>query len=288
MTSLFNAFPNTRYAVPADAKAIIVLIHGMAEYSGRYETAIEFFNANGLGCISFDQRGHGKAPPSERERGDVEAFSDFVTDAVAVIDGARAKFPQLRLFLWGHSMGAVIATLTAARLVRQSPGRIRGVITSSAPIAAFDAYPRFVRRLLIWFAYVIPKYRFIRPFHAERLSRNLEVGLRYSADVLVPKTITLRLLTGLAEAGEQCLRVAPKLLLPWLALHGSDDQIAPPIGSQRLIDALGGTDKQLRLWPGARHELHNEIEPTRTEFLNCLVEWVKERVETRDTRRETR
>ncbi|HYM36723.1 MAG TPA: alpha/beta hydrolase [Steroidobacteraceae bacterium] len=277
MTSLFNPTLRPKYEIPENARAILVLIHGMAEYSGRYQSIVEYFVAHGIGCISFDLRGHGSAPKTEAERGDVESFGDFVTDSCAVIEGARARYPRLPLFVWGHSMGAIVATLAASQLASQGPGKIRGVITSGAPIAAFDGYSKFTRRLLALLSYVVPKHRVPRPFKPERLSRDLDVGLRYGADPLVPKAITLRLLVGMSEACERCLRVAPKLLMPWLALHGSDDRIAPPIGSQRLIDALGSRDKQLRVFPEARHEVHNEIEPTRTEFLNCIVEWVNAR-----------
>jgi alpha-beta hydrolase superfamily lysophospholipase len=86
------------------------------------------------------------------------------------------------------------------------------------------------------------------------------------------------LLVQLAEASMRCVQVARKIKTPWLALHGTDDEIAPAIGSQRLIDALASTNKYLRVWPLARHEIHNEIEPTRTEFLECMAAWVKERV----------
>jgi acylglycerol lipase len=277
MTSFFNAAPNIRYDVPADAKAIVVLIHGMAEHSARYRPAIDFLNAQGIGCCSFDQRGHGTAVASEAERGDVVSFQDFVADATAVVETARNKYAPLPIFVWGHSMGAIIATLTAAQVTALSPGKIRGAITSSPPVAAFDVVPAFVMRLLKGLAYVIPKYRVARPFKPERLSRELQVGLRYDKDPLVPKKTSLRLLVQLADASAQCVRVARKIRVPWLALHGSDDQIAPAIGSQRLFDALASPDKQLRLWPEARHEVHNEIEPTRTEFLMCIVEWVRER-----------
>jgi alpha-beta hydrolase superfamily lysophospholipase len=174
-------------------------------------------------------------------------------------------------------MGAIIATLTAAQVARLGPMKIRGVITSSPPIAAFDPVPRFVMSLLKGMSLVFPRIRVARPFKPERLSRDLQVGIVYGEDPLVPKAITLRLLVQLAEASAQCVPMARKLKMSWLALHGTDDHIAPPIGSQRLFDALGSADKFLRLWPDARHEVHNEIEPTRTQFLECMVEWVKER-----------
>jgi alpha-beta hydrolase superfamily lysophospholipase len=277
MTSFFNTTPTIKYAVPPDAKAVLVIIHGMAEHSTRYDSVVEFLNARQIAVCSFDQRGHGIVPQSERERGDIAVFQDFVTDAAGVIDAVRVKYPQLPLFVWGHSMGAIIATLTTAHVARLGPTKIRGVITSSPPVAAFDVVPNFIKRLLGWLAVILPRFRVARPFKPERLSRNLQVGIEYSKDPLVPKAITLRLLVQLSDASARSVQEARKIKLPWLALHGTADEIAPPFGTQRLIDALASTDKFLRLWTEARHEVHNEIEPTRTEFLECIVEWVKER-----------
>lgn len=269
--------PAIQYDVPGDARAMLLIVHGMGEHSARYRPVIELLNSHGLACATFDQRGHGRRPTSERLRGDVESFDDFVADTAAVIDAVRSKYAGLPLFVWGHSMGAIITTLTAARVTANAPGKIRGVITSGAPVASFDVAPGFVVRLLTWFSFVAPRLRLARPFQPERLSRDLTVGMRYGEDPLVPKAITLRLLTELANASARCLQAARKMRVPWLVLHGIDDVIAPAVGSQRLMDALGSADKQIRLWPGARHEVHNEIEPTRTEFLNCIVEWVGER-----------
>jgi alpha-beta hydrolase superfamily lysophospholipase len=277
MTSFFNAPTELKHDVPADAIAILVVIHGMAEYSARYVQAIEWLNARGIGCCSYDQRGHGSALLTERERGDVVVFQDLVVDAATAVDNVRARYPQLPIFVWGHSMGAIVATLAVAHGAALGPPKVRGVITSSAPIAAFDAVPTFVLRMLNWLAFVAPKLRMPLPIKPERLSRDLQVGLRYAQDPLVPKAITLRLLVQLAAASTRCVQVARRLKTPWLALHGTHDEIAPAIGSQRLIDALASSDKYLRVWPLARHEVHNEIEPTRNEFLGCMVAWVKER-----------
>lgn len=290
MTSLFKSptktglavRPSIRYDVPENPLAVLVIIHGMAEHSERYSPAVAYFNAHGIAVCRFDQRGHGSSPQSERERGDVMAFQDYIVDAAAVIDGARARYPALPVFIWGHSMGAIIATLAAEYVAVRVPTKIRGVITSSPPIAAFDFVPKLVVKTLTGISYVLPRLRVARPFKPERLSRDLQVGEKYGVDPLVPKAITLRLLVQLAHASAQCLQAARKLKMPWLAMHGTDDEIAPAIGSQRLIDALGSSDKHLRVWPGARHEVHNETEPTRTEFLEYMVGWVRERAVTRD------
>jgi acylglycerol lipase len=263
--------------MPPDATAILIIIHGMAEYSGRYRSIMDFFAARGIGCYRFDQRGHGRAVSVETERGDVPRFHDFVNDAAAVIDSVRHQHPTLPIFVWGHSMGAIVATLTAGRLAQMGPGKLRGVITSSPPIASFDTFPSLVLQLIKWVSQIAPRLRMKRPFNPERLSRDLDVGHRYAADPLVPRALTIRFLVGMYEGCRECLRVARKLRMPWLAMHGTDDVMAPAIGSQRLIDALSSTDKQLRLWPGGRHEVHNEIEPMRSEFLTTMADWIRQR-----------
>ena len=270
-------FANLAFHVPDDAKAILVVIHGLAEHSARYRPTIEFLGERGVGCVSWDQYGHGCAPVSEADRGDVPSFQRFVVDAAAVIEVTRGRYPKLPLFLWGHSMGAVIATLTTAYIAKISPAKIRGVVTSSAPVASFDGVPRWLVNWLKYVALIVPRLRVSRPFKPERLSRDAGVGHRYAEDPLVPRAVTLRLLVQLALACRQCLPAARRLRTPWLALHGDDDEVAPAIGSQRLIDALGSDDKLLRRFPGARHEVHNEIEPTRTQCLQCLADWVSER-----------
>ena len=277
MTSFFNTLLHGNVNVPSDAKALLIVIHGMAEHCARYNKVIAQLNAAGIATCCYDHRGHGLSVGATEIRGDVAAFDNFVTDAVAVIDGVRRQNPQLPIFIWGHSMGAIIATLAADAYVTQRPRGLRGVITTSPPIAAFDNIPRFVLRMLKVLSRIIPRHALALPFKTERLSRDPQIGSDYLADPLIPKTVTLRLLVGLATASARCLQVARKLTMPWLAMHGSDDQVAPPIGSQRLFDALRSDDKEILLWPGARHEVHNETEPTRTQCIDKIVAWIKQR-----------
>lgn len=261
-------------ANPANAAAMLLIVHGLAEHRGRYKKIIERFNAQGIAVCSFDHRGHGEsAAQMMAKRGDVESFDALIADTVSIIDGLKMKYPQLPLFVWGHSMGAAIATLAIA----ERPTIVRGAITSSPPYAAFDSFSMLDVFGLTWMARLFPAHARPLPVNPDRLSRDAAVGRAYTDDPLVPKAVTLRLLVGLYNATQRGLRAANKLRTPWLVLHGGSDRVAPPIGAQRLHDALSGLDKQIRLWPAARHEIHNEIEPERSEFLNLLVEWMRER-----------
>ena len=121
--------------------------------------------------------------------------------------------------------------------------------------------------------------RFVQPCNlglpVEALSHSREVQARYVADPRIPGKVTVRLLIELESACRMALANADSISIPWLAMHGAADNIAPPQGSQQLVDALGSRDKTLQLFTGMRHEVHNEIEPTPSEFYARMLHWIE-------------
>lgn len=276
MINFFSTPLSGDMCVPADATAMLVIIHGLAEHRARYDDIAAMLATRGIATCRFDQRGHGKSVQGGEMRGDA-VFDDFLADVVAILNGVRATYASLPIFVWGHSMGAVIATLAVAAHIEHRPRIIKGVITSGPPLAAFDKVPRLATAALKLLSRLLPKRAVPLPFRSEYLSRDPQVGIRYAADPLIAKAVSLRLLVGLSTASLRCPRAALKLSMPWLVMHGSDDRIAPPIGSQRLFDNLRSRDKEFVIWPAARHEIHNELEPTRSEFLAKIVAWIHQR-----------
>jgi alpha-beta hydrolase superfamily lysophospholipase len=65
--------------------------------------------------------------------------------------------------------------------------------------------------------------------------------------------------------------------LPWLVVHGESDEIAPVEGSRVLFDALQSQDKQLVIYPGLRHEVHNERPADRARFIDLISDWILKR-----------
>src|SRR5262245_61624931 len=91
-------------------RASVVIIHGFKSHSGRYEdTAAELVQA-GLAVYALDLRGHGK---SQGERFWVDNFSDYVGDVEELVALVRQREGNIPLFLLGHSVGGVVASLFA-------------------------------------------------------------------------------------------------------------------------------------------------------------------------------
>lgn len=269
-SSLGQAIPRT-FTVPENAKAMLLIIHGLAEHRGRYSQHVEYFVEHQIACCAIDLPGHGAACAN---RGDIASFTACVNDLALLVDSLKFKHPTLPLFIWGHSMGSLIATLVAAE---RSP-KIRGMITSSVPVAAMDAVPKWRVSLFRFANRIVPTQRIRLPINYSAISRDAAVVEAYKNDPLVPKSVTLRLLLGMFEASGLALRKAKRLRMPWLAVHGGADRVAPPIGSQRLIDALASTDTRLLIWHQAYHEVHNDIEPDRSAMLGAMVEWMLEKL----------
>ena len=67
-------------------------------------------------------------------------------------------------------------------------------------------------------------------------------------------------------------RRLPSLELPLLIMHGADDRLTPPSGSELVDELVGSRDKTLRLIPGMRHEILNE--PERDAVIGEIVAWL--------------
>lgn len=123
--------------MPPAPRAVIALVHGIAEHSGRYAWLAAKANARGLGVVATDLRGHGRSPG---ERSYVERFDDYLLDVDALLAKGQELAAGRPLFLMGHSMGGAIALRWLAQ--RQRP--LAGLILSSAALKIGGDVPRLL------------------------------------------------------------------------------------------------------------------------------------------------
>lgn len=256
--------------MPSAPFAGLIVLHGLAEHSGRYERHIAHLATAGLACFAYDQRGHGRSPGA---RADIDRFSLFADDFASIRAGIGASYPQLPVFVWAHSLGSIVALLSAL----DSRNGLAGVITTGCAVRAVPPLPLPVYMAACKLTAVLPTVRVDPGLHVEGLSHDPEVQQAYLRDPLVQQKVSLRLLFELGRACRHVLENASAIRTPWLAVHGAEDPIAPPEGSKQLIERLGSRDKLLRIEPGLRHEVHNEVEPAATRFLDSMAGWIRER-----------
>ena len=117
--------------LPQEPRAALLIVHGIAEHSGRYRHAAHALASHGVACFAYDQRSHGLNPGVRTHVDDFRQFAEDLKQVAAVLHDRNPKLP---LFVWGHSMGSVILTMAS---LDGLPGT-RGMITSGC---ALDALP---------------------------------------------------------------------------------------------------------------------------------------------------
>jgi alpha-beta hydrolase superfamily lysophospholipase len=255
--------------VPRDAKAGLIIVHGIAEHGARYRHAAETLARKNIASFVYDQRGHGESLGTRTHIGD---FTEFAADLGLIGKSVQQRFAELPLFVWGHSMGSVVVLLAAGDL-----GWARGFITTGCALDAMPKLDGLSGALLRMASALAPRLRISLGIDATALMQDPGEQRRHMSDPLVPRTASLRLLYGFAVACRTCRANAPKITLPWLAVHGEADKVCPISGSRTLIDTLGSRDKQLVTYPKLLHEVHNEDEAARAALFDLMSRWILER-----------
>ncbi len=251
---------------PAEPHHVVVLVHGYAEHSGRYDETAAAFAATGLAVESFDLRGHGR---SDGVRCHVDSFDRFLDDLDRVLGFSREEYAGLPIHLMGHSMGGLIAL---THLVERKPVVASAVVTGPPlSIAGAPAFQLLMGKLLskVW-----PTFAMSMDLDVEGLSRDPEVGRRYLADPLVERIMTAGLAAELSRAVGRTGAAAAEVAVPLYALHGESDPLCPVAATREFMDRVATTGSRFQGCPDLRHEILNE--PERERVRSDILGWWKE------------
>jgi acylglycerol lipase len=224
-------------------RARLLLVHGIAEHSGRYERTASLLAAGGLEVHAFDLRGFGG---SGGPRAYVRRWDDYLDD---LEDRLRSLGDGLPVVLMGHSLGGLLA-LTYATSRRPPPDFL--VLSSPALGTTVPAPVRAIAPLL---SRAAPMLRLGNGLRGEQLATDPAVGDAYFADPLVVPRTTARLGAEMFVAMSRARGGLGSVRVPTLVTHGSADTIVPPESTVPLA-AVPGIER--RVYSGMRHETLNE------------------------------
>lgn len=247
----------------APQRGVLVIEHGLADHSDNYDHLARRAAAAGFSVWAADLRGHARsAGPRVAPR----RWHDYVDDLARFLDLVRAAEPGQPIFLFGHSMGGAIATLT---VIERRPA-LAGLILSGAaldlgvpPIAVAAARLAGV---------LTPGFGALK-LDPHAFSSDRAAGDRLARDPLVEHGPgPARTAAGLAAATADIWAGLDRLTLPILALHGTADKLTAPAGSRALIVRAPSRDKTLRIYAGFAHDLVHEPGGARVE--DDLLAWL--------------
>lgn len=257
-----------RREIPQGARGIVIISHGYGEHAGFYQEFSGFLRMNGYGVYAYDHRAHGH---SEEERGHIEQFECFTDDLAEVVKHSRQENPALPLFIFGHSMGGLIA-FTYGIL---HPRDIQGQIFTGSAVGS----PWGVNLIPEWL-FALGQHFFARariyPVISRRGSRNKEYSASYRGDPLILRYATLGFFYEFVQRGiPWAQQNAWQYQLPCLILHGKADKIIPYRSSLKIYDQIASKDKKLKVYTGLYHELVQE--PEREQVWQDILMWLNER-----------
>ncbi len=242
-----------RHWASPQPRAAVIFLHGFGEHTGLYHRYGYALNAAGFDLWAVDQFGHGLSPGTRGDFGSTEDSSSLADDLISLAESAT---PGIPLIAQGHSFGSIV---TLFRLLDQ-PDRYAGGIVSGAPLVPMAAMLDSDTSLALE-----PSWLSEDPFYLDLLEND-------------PLTFVdadgVALARELDRAWDRFGAVLPKLTVPTLAVHGSNDPLAQ-VGAVRAyaeqIDAL-----RLAEFEGARHDvlnetMHQEVAAAIVDFIDGLL-----------------
>jgi alpha-beta hydrolase superfamily lysophospholipase len=281
-----------RWLPAASPRAVVQIIHGMAEHAARYARLAQALNTAGIAVYAHDLPGHG---PQARVRGHFADRRGW-RRALATIRDAQGlvqrEQPGRPLFLLGHSMGSFLlqhyladhgGTLSGA-VLSATTGDLGASRTVALTLIRAEALVRG-RRHPSALGEMLSFRSYNRRFQPARtdfdwLSRDADEVTRYVADPLCGFRCTTALWIDLLEASgglaaPQRLQRIPRTL-PILLIAGSTDPVSDggrgPKALERRYRRAGIRNVTLRVYPDGRHELFNDV--CRDEVIGDLLRWI--------------
>jgi len=248
-----------------EPKAVIIIVHGYAEHSGRYIHTAEYLANHGYTVETFDLRSHGK---SDGKNTFIRSFDEFLLDVDLFLRRVKERHPNKDTFLLGHSMGGLIASLF---VVTRQPD-LQGLILSSAAVKiSADISPTLVKLSSI-IGKLFPRLPTIK-LDSAAISRDPEIVRKYDTDPLNYRGgFPARTGAEITRATKLIQQQMEAIKLPLLIFHGTADRLADPGGSQQLYERAQSKDKTLKLYDEFYHETMNE--PGKERVLGDIVGWL--------------
>lgn len=263
-----------------NARAVLVIVHGMAEHKERYYPFMRFLAENGVASVIEDHRGHGKsiAAPDELGYFGKDGADGLISDIHSLTEYAGLKYPGLPVFMLGHSMGA----LAARTFIQQYGDMLDGLIISGNPgdnpVAksgvkmarrAQEKRGRLARCRLLTLGMFIPFIMKSGKFYSRNgwVCSDRAVVEAYDADPLCGFEFKANgyeaLMTLLVRANDKAAP-APNRALPVRFFSGEIDAC---MGGEKALEAAavllknnGYEDVAVKTYPGLAHEILNEKE----------------------------
>ncbi|HBV64742.1 MAG TPA: hypothetical protein DEF45_17155 [Rhodopirellula sp.] len=258
---------------------VVVVIHGLGDHGGRYQSLAQVLGAEGWCTYAFDLPGHGRSPGG---RGRVDSFLGLLADIEAACRTVRERFSDVPLVLLGYSMGGNLVLNYLLRCLEGAPAcdtKPDGIVLCG-PMLLPPVPPPRPHIFAAWLTgYLMPWIQIERPVDVEMLTGDQHQAEMITEDCWMHTRITLYLATQLLSQGRWALDHARRIDVPSLVMYGEDDFLIDRSACENLA-IRAGDRVTLSQWPGLRHDLfHDHGSQEVCQFVSA---WLVDQFLTRD------
>ena len=291
---------HARMSVPdAEPRAIVQIIHGIAEYIDRYDEFMSFLADNGIIAVGTDHLGHGKSIESEEQTGFFaydNGWDYAVRDEEVLRLAMHENYPELPIIVFGHSMGSFMARTLLIRYPdafnaaiisgtgNQGAALVNGGLFMGNLVTGLKGahhYSKFLNNLAFGSynkIYDNPKTEY------DWLSRDEANVQKYIDDPLcgfIPSCSLFRdMMTGVKFITNKKNLTAMNKDMPVYFMSGDMDPVGEcGKGVQKAYNNFleaGMKDVSIKLYPGGRHEMLNEI--NKDEVYTDILTWLGSKI----------
>lgn len=246
----------------------LIATHGIGEHSGRHAYLSDLFGQD-FNICHYDLRNHGK---SAGKKSHVTDFQSFINDLHEIIFYLKERYKMKNYILFGHSMGALITSAYLQNKVDKDfyPSKVylnAPPVGYPGPLGAITRMtPRGLWQSLSRLPVSLPLKDLI---DLSDLSHNSEVKTNYINDEYNCLRLQSCLILGMVKTSLEVFSRPLRPQCPAFVSVGSGDRI---VSVSELKSYFSMVEKafQLRIFDGAYHEIHNEIEVYRKPYFEHL------------------
>ncbi|TIB71803.1 hypothetical protein E3Q24_02091 [Wallemia mellicola] len=264
---------------PAEPKALIFFVHGFVEHIDRYTLIFPNFAQAGYKLFAYDQRGFGRSAheKSGNPKPGLTSWKYGLKDLQTLIFRFAEQNKGLPLFLMGHSMGGGLVLGSQTRNPPLNLPELKGVIAMSPLINLTNPPPNLLIKMVQRCKGLLGSFTISPMIDPKDRTHDEEVQKAIEEDVLASKIGTLRGVSDMLYNGPLLLSNNYKFYqanIPLLIAHGDADNLNSFEASSQFIDKVMARSKQLKTYPGARHELFMEAGELKYEVARDVIAWL--------------
>ena len=283
----FNSFDGIKMnyytAIPENPRAIVVFVHGLCEFFGKYHEYAWYLYRAGYGFFFLEQRGHGYSEGKVKEIDViyVDDYDTYVEDLRCFLD--KVVIPEtknLKKYILAHSMGGAVASL----FMEKYPDYVDGAVLSSPMLKMKNNTSPILIGLLSIFSFIFGKRKSIAPgqrhFDETPVFENSSALSRPRYDYMFEmrkkdwhyQTYGASIGWALAslKVTERIMKNASALRIPITVFTAGEDHLIDPEGYEMFARAV--PKAKFHAFDKSRHEIFNADDDSRKRYFAEVLE----------------